>query len=338
MSRDISPSQSIRDNVSESLDTSPENSFFAIEDVFYLFKPLNARVGDIFGIDEGLYFIPYSEFIFPGKNYAGIASLSGGLAGGIAAFIGERDITNAALQIASKIRTSEWGMRITERFQIHKSSIFIQREDIQHFRIDKDGTALITTSKSRFEFASKQIIEENTILEDFLSGKKVFRQKHYNRYGVGIELPAPSLVLEKIGLEVSGSKRPSDAELGMSVLALNKMALNSEYMSRLWEIFEGLTRRKQRSIVRGVRTFSGPFAEKFESFRSASIKKGKRDLIWGCVLLVAGVMMCSYAAFPFIEGRSKEPTGFLGLVSLILVTPTLAGGIGLVWPLLHKNK
>ena len=161
VSKDISLSQSIKDNVIESLNTFAENSFFAIEDVFYPFAPLNARVGDIFAIDEGLYFIPYSEFLYSGKNYVGIASLIGGLAGGIAASIGQRDMISGAVQIASKIRTSEWGMKINERFQMHKGSIFIPREDIQNIRVNRDGTALITTSKSRYEFASKQIIEEN---------------------------------------------------------------------------------------------------------------------------------------------------------------------------------
>jgi len=336
--KDISLSQSIRDNVSESLDTFAENSFFALEDVLYPFKPLNARVGDIFAIDEGLYFISYSEFIYPKKNYAGIASLTGGPAGGIAAFVGERDIINGAVQIASKIRTSEWGMKINERFQIHKNSIFIPREDIKHFRVTKDGTALIATSKSRYEFASKQIIEENTTLKDFLSGKKVFRQKHYNRYGIGIKFPAPSLVLEKLGLEVFGHELPSTAELDISVTILNKVVLNSEYMARLWGIFEGLSSKKQRGIVCGVRKILGPFAEKFGGFRSASVKNGKRDLMFGCALLVAGVMMCSYIALLFIQGRSEEPAGFLGLVLLILVTPTLAGGIRFVWRWFRSSR
>ena len=124
----------------------------------------------------------------------------------------------------------------------------------------------------------------------------------------------------------------------MPVTLLNKMALNSEYMSRLWGIFEGLSSKKQRGIVRGVRQFPGPFAEKFGGFRSASVKKGKRDLMFGFILLVAGVLMCGYLALPFIEGRSKEPTGFLGLVLLILVAPTLVGGIGLVWQWFRSTR
>jgi hypothetical protein len=92
-----------------------EPVLLVLENVFYQFAPLNIRVGDLFFTPTKIHYIPYASFLSHGGAGVGVASLLGGLAGGIASSIGEGDRRNAAVEAAKKQRNIQWGMTIMDR-------------------------------------------------------------------------------------------------------------------------------------------------------------------------------------------------------------------------------
>ncbi len=95
-----------------------ERVVLVLHNALHQFAALNLAIGDLVLTDRCVYFVRYHDFQYSGSLGRGAGFLLGGLAGGIATSIGERDkLTNAretANTTRGKLYSFPLGQRITE--------------------------------------------------------------------------------------------------------------------------------------------------------------------------------------------------------------------------------
>jgi hypothetical protein len=193
-----------------------------VENVRYPFAPLHMRLGDLYVTDEGIAFIAYAQFTHSG----GLGYIMGGLVGGIVGGVvggtsmnkQDKDTLESGLQLAAYERLKTCGMKIKERADSFKMSVFISSADISSLNCDEKNGKLVCINKdgTKTEFLVPDLSSYITEFVQYPSGR-VRYDTATDTHGIFLSLPSAARL---IGLFEGASVRaPISDEITSTIKA-----------------------------------------------------------------------------------------------------------------------
>jgi len=281
---------------------------FVLENAFFQFAPLNIQVGDLFLTQEHICFVPYTIFISTGKVGVAAGALMGGLAGGAAASLTEKNYRDAALERANNKRKQLWGMNLSERMKLSANAIAISRNDISEFKVDKNTISLRT---------GQSHINKLTDYEDKLSKWRLGGLIDLHGCAVTSKHLAPALAFEAL---FAGNQSQDFVD------ELNTASSDKDYMEHLWAAFELLPKERRHGVIEELQRFAGPFPNAFAKFRKSAIASGKDTFIIGSIALVVAALSGVYLAIR-VMSAGDQPSTAVDFISMLVFFSSLIFGL-----------
>ena len=276
-----------------------------------------AYVGDLFLTAKGLYFVAYSAIGNPkplyGKFGGALATAIGGWQGGLSAIISDRSaaatsISNAVGKAASH-RKNEWGVTIQERSAKH-GNIFFSRESIKNYRF-RGHNIEIATDKGEIVLSRAKSVVCWDKLTSYLKGiNSEMPDKHLARYGLNIDLPAPSVIFES----------EKENKLNVPEDLAKKMSQNKVYMQGFWSVFENSPKKRNASLLNSMLNASSYFKAAFREYSEEMVIKKRKTTLKFIGLFILDILF-ALAYLLYFQHLTTRDAPFLILLPISVLGP-----------------
>lgn len=297
-----------------------EQGFFCVENIFYLPTPLNATVGDLFATSNGIYYICYGDFLHTGYLGGFTASALGGLVGGIAASIGDKQRVDGALESAAAERSKQIGTPMVERLTKHPRSVFIPRDAIRLLEAE------VQSKKIRLSYGDATLdyfgsVSERLAAEfhEYVAGTAIPTGIH----GLDLTFPTPRGLLTLLA---------SGRDLGMALSVFDAMSKNRRFLVDLFAAFTMLQDSEKPAACQGLARAPRIFSSTLASVITTDVAQQKRKALLSGLGWLLSVSLWGFLLIAALFGGAKNATeaiistifmGSFGAVSLYFAIDSL---------------
>ncbi|MFA5875950.1 MAG: hypothetical protein WC901_04655 [Candidatus Margulisiibacteriota bacterium] len=244
----------------------------AVQDVIWPFAPPKYRIGDLFIVDENVYFVTYG--IFAGgddmMNY-----LMFGLVGGVIVHgLQKRDVLRDAKAKAKTLRERSYGLSVGERTEECADSIIIDSPQAAVYDVQSSRLTFTTPAGEASMFLVPPLAEDaQAILAEFPTGRSSVYPST-DPYGILIEVPSPRQ------LALALSREP------MSSSVLEVVASNELYLASFFYQVRKMQQGDRRALVSNLPSMPNHFRHGLAEV-VARTRAGESS-VWARQFLVTG--------------------------------------------------
>lgn len=273
-------------NTNSSHSVPEERILLVLHNALHQFAPLNLTIGDIVLTERSFYFVRYGDFQYSGSLGKGAGFLIGGLAGGIATSIGERDKLTNARDEANEIRSKLFGFPLRERVTQYSQS-FVHPFDVTERLRTSDETEVSLTLRDgkRLDFVVPPM---NAEVQDVVNNWPTSK----GQYDVSSD-PEGFLVGSASPRELLARVEGGDSTAAAEVYRLGQ---SEKYAVTIYSELQTKTETERQALYRALSDGPGEFRESLIAVAKKESRDGIGKIVMGSIGVVWAVGFLGWIA------------------------------------------
>jgi hypothetical protein len=247
-----------------------------LHNALHQFAPLNLTIGDIVLTERYFYFIRYYDFQYFGSLGKGAGFLVGGLSGGIASSISERDNLTKARNVANELRSKMFGFKLEERVKQYSQSYVYSIDKTELLQTSDEYNLSLTLRDGKYlKFVvppmSAEVVD---VISNWPLSKSLYDiSKDIEGFFVGSASPQELLARVESG----------DSNAAAEVY---KLGQQEEYAVTIYTELQSKTETKRQALYKVLAKGSEEFRKNLIVLAKKESFEGKRKIFVGSIAVV----------------------------------------------------